>query len=120
MLLSKIKSQTPPLVYTATIFGADGQDYAIRIENLQDFLDFSRAWLADDDKVRLLESLYYTNISNGIGSTTASVMTKEKTALSMLRGEKSGLTVFKHDRASNSWNQLGLDTNSNVTPVPCP
>ncbi|QIX60173.1 hypothetical protein HER32_02810 [Hymenobacter sp. BT18] len=109
-----------PAAFTITIFGANGLDYAIRIQDLQQFKEFGKAWLENDDKVRMLEYVYYQDTVNGIASTSTTTATREKAALSMLRGEKAGLVVFKQDRNSNNWSQLALDSNNSVLSVPCP
>ena len=110
-----------PNTFTITVFTDSGVDYAIKIENLAQFLNFGNIALVDDDAVRLFETKFY---NSGLGhydiDATKSIASNEQNFLRLLKERHTGLTMFKHDRTQNTWQKIGLDANNSPTFVPCP
>lgn len=110
-----------PSTFTITVFTDSGVDYAIKITNLNDFLDFGNISLFDDDAVRDFESTWYNSAPGHYDiDATKSIASNEQSFLRLLKERNTGLTMFKHDRTQNTWQQLGLDTNNSPIVVPCP
>jgi hypothetical protein len=103
------------------VFTASGVDYALQINNLAQFVAFGQSNLVDNDAEFAFFLRFFSETGPGGYGIQAnqSVANNERNLLRLLRDQNTGLTMSKHDRNQNTWQQLGLDTNDSVVNVPC-
>lgn len=109
-----------PNTFTLSVFTAYGVDYAIKINDLSQFKDFGLAQLAGGrvDVVNINQNYLCPSCDFPMGEGYSKEV-NEKNFLKFLKKMNTGLTLFKHDRASDTWQQKGIDSSNNPIDIPC-
>lgn len=107
--------------FTAGVVAPDGTGYTVKINDINQFQAFGNQWLSSDFNVGVFETLYYFNTNSGgyniqLGTPP---LQNEASFLRLLKQQNTGLTLFKQNRSTNTWDQLGLDSNNSTVVVPC-
>ena len=107
--------------FTIGVVAPDGTGYTIKINDIEQFKSFGGQWLSSDMNVGVFEQLYYFNANSGgynIQLNTPSIQ-NESNFLRLLKERNTGLSLFKQNPNTNTWQQLGLDSNNSTIVVPC-
>ncbi len=99
-----------PATFAMMVYTSYGEDYALKITNYNQFLNF-KAKMVDDFSVGIFEDKYILSNPPFYPFVHSSSLLNEQSLLRILKDFDTGLTLLKHDRTSNTWQQRGLSAN---------
>lgn len=118
-LLKRNNQMVDPATFTNFVFTASGDDYALKITNLNDFIDFGGTIATNDGIIEFETRWLNTDPGKYNVSASNSLAANEQAFLRLLKERKTGLTMFKHDRNSDNWQQRDVDANKTPVNIPC-
>lgn len=107
-----------PATFTMMVYTSYGEDYALKITDYQKFLDFKPGFLFEDD-VRAFERRFILTYPPVYPMVHSSSLMDEQSLLRILKERNTGMTLLKHDRATDTWQRRALDTNNTPINNPC-